>query len=211
MSTIIKIQHLRGTAAQWTDRNPVLPEGEFGVETDTLYVKVGNGIVPWNMLPYIHSHGTGGGSTGGGTTLTSTQIQTSFTTTLVATDYQYTYTHNSGRYPVIVVLDGVGKEAEVEVTHNSVNETVIKTQATFTGTLVATLMQAAQTGTSITTALDVASGDYIYNLVHSLSQFPVVRILDGAGAELEIEVQHVTNNELNIITSSTITGTLLIH
>ena len=64
MSTIIKIQHLRGTAAQWTDRNPVLPEGEFGIETDTLYVKVGDGIAPWNNLPYIHDHA--GGGTGGG-------------------------------------------------------------------------------------------------------------------------------------------------
>lgn len=46
------IQHRRGTAADWSASNPVLAAGEFGVETDTLKFKVGNGSLTWNSLPY---------------------------------------------------------------------------------------------------------------------------------------------------------------
>jgi hypothetical protein len=39
----IKIQARRGTAAEWTSSNPTLSAGEFGFETDTLKLKIGNG------------------------------------------------------------------------------------------------------------------------------------------------------------------------
>lgn len=47
-----RIQLRRGTAAQWTATNPVLAPGEPGVETDTGYMKIGNGTTPWNSRPY---------------------------------------------------------------------------------------------------------------------------------------------------------------
>lgn len=46
------IQIKRGTAAQWTDANPILAEGEPGVETDTGLLKVGTGLDNWAALPY---------------------------------------------------------------------------------------------------------------------------------------------------------------
>jgi hypothetical protein len=46
----LRIQLRRGTAAQWTSSNPVLGEAEFGIETDTLKFKVGNGTTPWNEI-----------------------------------------------------------------------------------------------------------------------------------------------------------------
>lgn len=52
-----KIQHRRGTAAAWTAANTLLSAGEFGVETDTLKVKVGNGSTLWNALAYIGGSG----------------------------------------------------------------------------------------------------------------------------------------------------------
>lgn len=47
----------RDTAAQWTANNPILAEGEFGVETDSLntnslMIKIGNGTSAWNDLVY---------------------------------------------------------------------------------------------------------------------------------------------------------------
>jgi hypothetical protein len=48
----IKIQARRGTAAQWTSSNPTLSEGEFGFETDTLKLKIGNGSTAWTSLAY---------------------------------------------------------------------------------------------------------------------------------------------------------------
>jgi len=54
----VQIQFRRGTAAQWTSVNPLLSEGEMGLELDTGKFKVGNGSTYWNSLPY--SSGTTG-------------------------------------------------------------------------------------------------------------------------------------------------------
>lgn len=42
----------RGTAAQWTTANPVLASGEFGLETDTKKLKIGDGTTAWTSLGY---------------------------------------------------------------------------------------------------------------------------------------------------------------
>jgi hypothetical protein len=47
-----RIQLRRGTAAEWTAANPVLGDGEPGVEKDTGKVKYGNGVAAWAALPY---------------------------------------------------------------------------------------------------------------------------------------------------------------
>lgn len=47
-----RIQFRRGTAAEWTLANPVLAQGEMGVELDTLKFKIGDGISNWADLQY---------------------------------------------------------------------------------------------------------------------------------------------------------------
>lgn len=47
-----RIQLRRGTAAEWAAANPVLGDGEPGVEKDTGKVKYGNGTAAWSALPY---------------------------------------------------------------------------------------------------------------------------------------------------------------
>ncbi len=54
-----KIRPRRGTATQWETANPILVEGEIGVEvpddgvgTGTVNIKFGDGVTPWNDLPY---------------------------------------------------------------------------------------------------------------------------------------------------------------
>src|SRR6188768_3304438 len=42
----------RGTAAEWTETNPILDPGETGVELDTAKHKVGDGINTWANLRY---------------------------------------------------------------------------------------------------------------------------------------------------------------
>lgn len=64
-----RIQLRRGTAAQWAAANPTLAEGEMGVELPEMTFKMGDGIAPWNDLPY--ASGTQGptgptGATGAG-------------------------------------------------------------------------------------------------------------------------------------------------
>jgi hypothetical protein len=46
------IQFRRDYSSNWTLANPVLAEGELGVEFDNYNVKIGNGISSWNQLPY---------------------------------------------------------------------------------------------------------------------------------------------------------------
>ncbi len=48
-----RIQIRRDTALRWSTNNPVLLQGEFGYETDADCLKIGDGINPWNDLPYL--------------------------------------------------------------------------------------------------------------------------------------------------------------
>jgi hypothetical protein len=58
----IQIQFRRGTAAEWTSVNPILAEGEMGIETDTNLFKIGNGNDNWTTLPYGGLRGYSGSS-----------------------------------------------------------------------------------------------------------------------------------------------------
>ena len=48
----IQFQIRRGLANEWSTVNPILASGEMGLETDTFRIKIGNGILNWNSLPY---------------------------------------------------------------------------------------------------------------------------------------------------------------
>lgn len=58
----VKIQIRRGTAAEWISANPILLNGEQGLETDTKRTKIGNGTSAWNSLPYEYIGATGSGT-----------------------------------------------------------------------------------------------------------------------------------------------------
>ena len=53
----VKLQIRRGLAAEWAAKNPILAQGEIGIELDGLGTeeikqKIGNGVLAWNSLPY---------------------------------------------------------------------------------------------------------------------------------------------------------------
>lgn len=48
-----RFQFRRDTSARWTSINPILLEGEIGVETDTKLRKMGDGVNRWNNLDYL--------------------------------------------------------------------------------------------------------------------------------------------------------------
>ena len=50
--TTVQIRHDISTL--WTQRNPRLENGEYGLETDTFLIKIGNGVDNWNDLPYLN-------------------------------------------------------------------------------------------------------------------------------------------------------------
>lgn len=47
-----RIQFRRDTRVRWAEINPVLMEGEVGLEVDTQNIKMGDGIHAWNDLEY---------------------------------------------------------------------------------------------------------------------------------------------------------------
>jgi hypothetical protein len=57
-----RMQQRRGTAAQWTENNPVLGPGEIGFETDANKFKIGDGINNWADLSYFLDETALGGS-----------------------------------------------------------------------------------------------------------------------------------------------------
>ena len=48
------LQLKRATAARWLELNPVLAVGEPGFEYTTNKLKIGDGVLPWNELPYLN-------------------------------------------------------------------------------------------------------------------------------------------------------------
>ena len=90
MSVVTQIQVRRGTASQWTSANPTLASGEWGFESDTGKVKIGNGSTVWNSLGYtgagtVTSITAGTGLSGGTITATGTIAIDSTVATLTGT------------------------------------------------------------------------------------------------------------------------------
>ena len=50
-----RIQLRRDTAANWATNNPILAEGEIGIELLSNKIKIGDGITSWNLLNYVYS------------------------------------------------------------------------------------------------------------------------------------------------------------
>lgn len=50
---IVRIQVRRGLSSEWVTANPILSSGEFGYETDSGRVKIGNGSSLWTDISYI--------------------------------------------------------------------------------------------------------------------------------------------------------------
>ena len=60
-----RFQYRRDPAANWTTTNPILGDGEPGYESDTGFMKIGDGLLAWNALAYFSA----GASTGDGITI----------------------------------------------------------------------------------------------------------------------------------------------
>ena len=48
----VKILLRNDTSTIWTSVNPILGQGEIGIESDTRKLKIGDGILTWNLLNY---------------------------------------------------------------------------------------------------------------------------------------------------------------
>ncbi len=53
MASLIQVR--RGPSNDWVNHDPILNPGEFGFETDTGKLKIGDGSQTWNNLDYIYT------------------------------------------------------------------------------------------------------------------------------------------------------------
>ena len=45
-----RLQLRRDGPQQWANVNPILAQGELGIELDTSRLKIGDGVTPWNSM-----------------------------------------------------------------------------------------------------------------------------------------------------------------
>lgn len=62
MADVVKYRFVlrRGLKADWTAKNEILLQGEFGLELDTGKLKIGDGTTAWNTLAYFAAGDVGG-------------------------------------------------------------------------------------------------------------------------------------------------------
>ena len=53
-SVKVTLQVRHDSSSNWNIRNPILAEGEYGLELDTFLIKIGDGIRDWAHLPYLN-------------------------------------------------------------------------------------------------------------------------------------------------------------
>lgn len=101
-----KRRERRGTAEDWLEKNPVLAEGEIGIELAEFAgvpprVKIGDGVTEWMYLPYFAGDGSGGGD---GRSIVSI-VQTSGSGAPGSLEV-YTITYSDGTKSTFDVLNG---------------------------------------------------------------------------------------------------------
>ena len=104
-----RIQIRRDTSTNWTVNNPILLEGELGYETNTSYMKIGDGTTPWNSLNYWS-----GGLTGGGLIVKENSITVQSPTDVINFSSDFTVTSSSGNTAEVSISSG-------GVTANTIN------------------------------------------------------------------------------------------
>jgi hypothetical protein len=105
----VQIQLRNDTAANWSNVNPTLAQGEVGVELDTGLLKIGNGSTDWDNLAY--------------SAVDSSQF--SFTYPQNAVSNNWVIAHNLGYYPNIQIFDSANNMVEGDVAHSNTSSLTV--------------------------------------------------------------------------------------
>jgi hypothetical protein len=119
-----RLKFKRKTTAQWASLNPVLLAGEPGIEVlsdGKEKLKLGDGSKPWNTLPYFND---GGNSIAGLSAYVHNQI---------APSTMWTINHNLGHKPSVELIDSGSQEIDGDVSHPTVNQTIVILQPATAG------------------------------------------------------------------------------
>jgi hypothetical protein len=159
MPVVTQIQIRRGTAAQWTSSNPTLASGEWGYETDTGKVKIGNGSTAWNSLAY-----TGAGDV----TLTGTETLTN--KTLTDPKINLAFDAETASYTAVLA----NNSQVVTMNNASANTFSIPTNASVAFP-IGTQINVLQIGAGQTTIQAVTSGTTTINSTGATATAPKLR------------------------------------
>jgi len=103
-----RIQIRRDTASKWTINNPILLNGEMGYETDTTYLKFGDGTTEWNNLPYWQ-----GGLTGSGLIVKNNGVTVQFPTSNLNFSTDFLVTNSANNTANVSVSGSIGSGISV--------------------------------------------------------------------------------------------------
>lgn len=225
VQTLIQIR--RGTAAQWVSANTTLSAGEWGYETDTGRVKIGDGITAWNSLDYAavtpdsFNEGTGIGLTQGtnGSTLSiavtgiSSSLVTDFdsavsgiVTSISVSDEEIMDIIGAG----LVGASGIGVDYQDSSDQIIINVTGIESaQINDFNSAVSGLLPSVTGGSGI--SVDFASNTYTVSLSDPTIQVAdITDFVDGVNDRVNNLLTEGSNVELTYVDNGDATSSLTI-
>lgn len=119
MATRIKLR--RGTTAEWASANPVLAEGEPGLDLTLGKVKYGDGVTEWSELPFAAAD------------VELPEAYEYHVHEQESASASWSITHNLGRCPSVTIVDSAGTEVVGDVQHVTSNEVHLTFAAPFSG------------------------------------------------------------------------------
>ena len=104
-----RIQLRRDAGFVWTVANPILGQGEPGIEIDTMRMKIGDGSKHWNELPYV----------------LDPDLVYGYVHTQSISSTDWVITHNMGKFPSVVCFDSANDEIEGQLIYSSPSQVTI--------------------------------------------------------------------------------------
>lgn len=188
-----RIQLRRDTSLKWSINNPILLDGEIGYETNTTYMKIGDGNTYWNDLPYWQ-----GGLTGAGLTVkkNSTTIQSPTSNLNFSNDFTVIPGNN---YTATIGLANSFESTSINVFEDGVLGVTGATGINFTGKPGSLTYSGKQVNVSL---LDNFNSYYSVTVLLSsgnFSAFTSSQGPDGGALDQAPYNYTITNNGNNII------------
>ena len=181
----IVIQIRRDIAANWTSVNPLLAQGEWGEELDTLKFKVGDGALNWNALPYVipSTDATTASNIGSGAGVFSNKA---------VNDLQFKSLLGANGVTVSSGVDTITISGATVITnHNSLNNL--------------DYASANHTGFASTVALTTASGNILTYVSNNYIDNSEMTVISGN------IMTSVSNNYIDNAEMATISGNIVSH